>query len=329
MENFDITLVTKYLAGEASAEERRLVKEIKKAHPEAFKDFRKIWSAGKAADFDPTIRFDKAAAWEKTIARTDLPKLITSRPKVARVRGLGYWLPRIAALLIVGLAVSYLLQPGTSDTVKDIQFLAEAETQSLELPDGSAIDLRKGGNITYPDNFAEDRSIALEGVAFFNVAKDDAHPFIIRTDRLIVTVTGTSFYVDQQKEAVGVSTGSVKVEDRSNGQTILLSPGQSVVYDGENKVLSDIKPTEENQLFWKTGTLSFKDQRLDTVLITLESAYGANIEFELDAVRKCRFTGRFKGMALSTIIGDLATSLSLVTSARDSLSYEVLTSNCE
>lgn len=329
MENFDITLVTKYLAGEASDEERQLVKKMKKADPKAFKDFQKIWAAGEASSFDPEISFDKAAAWEKTIAQTDIPRKKENAPQMARVRGLNYWLTRVAAVLIIGLAVSYLLRPGTPDTIKDVQFLAEAEKQSLELPDGSSIDLQQGGNITYPANFEEDRTIALQGVAFFDVAKDTVHPFTIKTDRLLVTVTGTSFYVDQNKEAVGVSTGSVSVEDRRTGQTILLSPGQSVVYDGESQALSSITPTEENQLFWKTGTLSFKDQRLDTVLTALGSAYGANIEFDVEALRKCRFTGRFKEMSLATAIGELATSLSLEISEKDSLSYEVLASNCE
>jgi ferric-dicitrate binding protein FerR (iron transport regulator) len=329
MENFDINLVTKYLAGEASDEERLLVKKMKKSDPKAYKDFQKIWAAAESSSFDPGIRFDKTAAWEKTIAQTDIPEKEGNSPRTARVRGLGYWLPRIAALLVVGLAVSYLLRPGTPDAIKDIQFIAEAETQSLELPDGSAIDLRQGGNITYPANFEEDRSIALEGVAFFDVAKDNAHPFIIKTDRLTVTVTGTSFYVDQEKEAVGVSTGSVRVEDRSTGQTILLSPGESVVIDDESKTLSSITPTAENQLFWKTGTLSFKDQRLDTVLTTVGNAYGADFEFDVEAVRKCRVTARYKEMTLAAIIGELEGSMNIEISKQDSLTYIVPSSNCE
>jgi ferric-dicitrate binding protein FerR (iron transport regulator) len=329
MENFDIALVAKFLAGEASAEERLLVKKLKKANPKAFKDFQKIWTAGEASNFDPTIRFDKDAAWKKTLAQIDLPETAASSPQTARVRGLGYWLTRVAAVLIVGLAASYLLRPGTPDAIKEVQFFAEAKKQTLELPDGSAIDLRQGGNVTYPANFEEDRSISLEGVAFFDVAKDKVHPFTIKTDRLLITVTGTSFYVDETKEAVGVSTGSVRVEDRNTGQSILLSPGQSVNYDAKRKALSSITPTVENQLFWKTGTLFFKDQSLDTVFTILESSYGAVFEYNEEATRRCRFTGRYKDATLATIVGQLEASLSIEISKQDSLYYIVPTPNCE
>lgn len=67
---------------------------------------------------------------------------------------------------------------------------------SLTLADGTVIRLNADSRLQYPSEFSGDsRIVYLEGEAFFNVAKDKTKPFIVKTKKLDVEVTGTSFNV--------------------------------------------------------------------------------------------------------------------------------------
>jgi transmembrane sensor len=48
------------------------------------------------------------------------------------------------------------------------------------------------------------RRVALSGDAFFDVARDEARPFVIQGRMVEIEVLGTSFYVDAREEASSV-----------------------------------------------------------------------------------------------------------------------------
>ena len=65
------------------------------------------------------------------------------------------------------------------------------------LADGTTVHLNAGSKLTYPVRFAGKRRIVrLEGEAYFDVAGDENHPFVVQTHLGEITVLGTEFNVN-------------------------------------------------------------------------------------------------------------------------------------
>jgi ferric-dicitrate binding protein FerR (iron transport regulator) len=114
---------------------------------------------------------------------------------------------------------------------------------SVLLQDSSTVLLQPGSTLRYPQVFGKlKREVFLEGEAFFQVAKQSGHPFLVYTKNIVTQVLGTSFNVrtDPQKQEleVAVRTGRVQVYEQSSvlqkkdkkGNGVLLLPNQKVVY---------------------------------------------------------------------------------------------------
>ncbi|SFD56815.1 FecR family protein [Chitinophaga sp. CF118] len=105
---------------------------------------------------------------------------------------------------------------------------APGSRKVITLSDGSVIHLNAGTQLTIPGDYGvKERRLILSGEAFFEVATDPRHPFIINTGNVNTTVLGTSFniraYKGQEEWQIAVATGKVKVADTVSRQ--LLSDG--------------------------------------------------------------------------------------------------------
>ena len=72
----------------------------------------------------------------------------------------------------------------------------------LQLSDGTIVHLNSGTTLKYPVKFiaSGNRQVFLDGEAFFDVAKDKTHPFVVNADNLNVRVLGTHFNVSNYPE---------------------------------------------------------------------------------------------------------------------------------
>ena len=95
-----------------------------------------------------------------------------------------------AAVILLCLSVGtvYLyMQPTSLQTVSTM-----AETRNVILPDGSSVLLNRHSSLSYPKRFKSDnREVQLTGEAYFEVSKDQKHPFIVQTEHINVQVLGT------------------------------------------------------------------------------------------------------------------------------------------
>jgi hypothetical protein len=107
--------------------------------------------------------------------------------------------------------------------------LADDGVRTDTLPDGTVVTLNRQAHIAYltglKDKKDDGRTIRLEGEAFFAVAPDASHPFIVRANDITVRVLGTSFNISSQPGSteVTVETGAVRVSRA--GDSILLPAG--------------------------------------------------------------------------------------------------------
>lgn len=71
------------------------------------------------------------------------------------------------------------------------------------LADGTTVHLNAGSKLLYPVRFVGKRRIVtLEGEAYFDVRKDEEHPFVVRTRFGEVTVLGTAFNINADRKSV-------------------------------------------------------------------------------------------------------------------------------
>ena len=165
---------------------------------------------------------------------------------------------------------------------------------AITLDDGTKVWINAGSRLKYPVSFNDKvREITLEGEAYFEVTKD-SRPFIVKTLYNQVKVLGTSFgitaYENEQISYTTLVTGKVAVKNEQN-QEIQINPGQQVMADNNGKMLKREVDVDE-YVGWKSGKYHFRNQRLETIMNTLERWYDIEVEFENEKLKDILFTGK-------------------------------------
>ncbi|WP_326992407.1 FecR family protein [Chitinophaga sp. 212800010-3] len=204
------------------------------------------------------------------------------RPAVpSRIRSLYAKYAAAAAVLILLTAGAWWLE--TRSSLKKHELAAnDGKIKSLELPDHSTVTLRQGARIRYVNGYHHNqRIVELEGEAFFDIANDPDHPFLVRTpNKSIIEVLGTSFTVQTGADstAVTVASGSVKLGLENDTTAIVLASGQRGVWgNGQLYAQNNNNP---NYIAWKTGILQFNDLPLVDILPQLADFYAKDIRID-------------------------------------------------
>lgn len=137
-------------------------------------------------------------------------------------------------------------------------FEAANGLENVTLSDGSQVQLNLGTELVY-SHYKDQRRVTLKnGEAFFKVAHDRDHPFIVRAGGGQVRVTGTQFNVWEYEEQVRVILleGSVQISSDGVHASAPLSPGMQASFrqgDVAPKIAA-INPAD-NALAWRQGKL--------------------------------------------------------------------------
>ncbi|MEJ6980612.1 FecR domain-containing protein [Pedobacter sp. P351] len=175
----------------------------------------------------------------------------------------------------------------------------------LVLPDGSKVWLNSDSKLTFPVVFSgKDRTVELEGEAYFEVAKNKKKPFRVSANGTEVKVLGTSFNVKAYHNEEHVSTtlleGSVTVANSK--QSKMLVPGQqSISYKGRSEI--DIAQINaEEAIAWKSGYFIFDNQDIKSIMTIISRWYDVEVEYNLSS-NDDRFVGTFsRSVNLSEIL---------------------------
>lgn len=154
------------------------------------------------------------------------------------------------------------------------------------LSDGTSVDLNAGTEFRFPSRFPNigNRVVELKGEAFFEVAKDKKHPFIVHTKNLDVQVLGTQFnvsaYQEEFKTNVVLVEGSVEIDFQASADGLsntVLIPGEMAVHNSQTNTndVSGVLP--EIYTSWKDGKLIFRNIEFDQLLKRLERHYNVKI----------------------------------------------------
>ncbi len=185
----------------------------------------------------------------------------------------------------------------------------------IVLSDGTKVHLNAESQLTYPICFSDkERIVQVEGEAYFDVAPDKEHPFIVQTPHTSIRVTGTSFnvraYADEEIESTTLISGGVKIS--SGNEVFELIPDQHYTYNKKTNTNTVTNVNTELYTSWESGSFIFLNVPLENVMSYLSKWYGFKYTFEDETAKQVRIgasLNRYKNM--NPII-DMITELNLV-----------------
>jgi len=321
-----IQLVLKHLDSQASPAEQAALQSWLEADPQnrlEYQVLEKIWNdSGRSL---ATHSFDVEAALDKVRGRLNLADgvagdvnrevvmgvdrgMVDVNRETATVRVFP-WKRALAAasvLLVIGAAAWWIrVRSGAGQT----SIHAATANETVTLPDGSLVHLRKGATLSYLAS-PGDRTVELSGEAFFEPKADAVTPFRIRTVRAVFQDIGTSFLVNDQpaSDELTVITGKVKFSEKDNlSNSLVLTGGQKALLSGSS--FTAITPTgDPNVLAWKTEILDFKDQPLRDVAADIADYYQTAIAIDPSLAEKAgtiKVTARFERQPLKEVLEEV------------------------
>ena len=165
-----------------------------------------------------------------------------------------------------------------AETLSDMIRTPAGGQFQVTLSDGTRVWLNASSSLKYPESFSDSlRKVVLTGEGYFEVAKNESHPFIVTVGNDEVRVLGTHFnvnaYPDNSETVVTLAEGSVKL----NGSE-LLRPGQQGSIDNTGKIVTG--PADlETALAWKDGQFIFKMTPLQDLMKQVSHWYDAKIVY--------------------------------------------------
>lgn len=156
------------------------------------------------------------------------------------------------------------------------------KTFEVVLADGSKVWLNAESRLEYPSRFTGDnRVVKLYGEAYFQIAKDETHPFIVETDGLQTVVLGTEFNMKNYNNMtphVTLIKGSVKVCNTHNNRSIMLSPGENVRLS-EDGSFTKQEVDVDAYIYWRDGYFYFDNISFADIMQEIGRWYNVNVVF--------------------------------------------------
>lgn len=169
--------------------------------------------------------------------------------------------------------------------------------QNVPLSDGTVIKLNNHSKIIYPERFSgKSREVFLEGEAYFDVAHNKKHPFIVHAGELKIRVLGTKFTVNASSQAPQITAtlleGSIEVSN--DKKQMLMKPSQQLKYDvnSGNMLLTELN-NASREIRWTQNVWVLTETPLLDICQRLEHLFNVKIIIMNDELIGKSFTGEF------------------------------------
>ncbi len=287
----DDIFLSRWINGELSAEELREFQ----SHPE-YEYYVKIMAGADALDLKD---YDVEKELE-TIKSKRSHKKIKKSGSVIKL-----W-PYVAAAASIAIILGlFLFNSNQSYTAN------YGEQLAVTLPDGSEMILNAKSEASFnEDNWQENRTVTLEGEAFFKVKKGSK--FTVTTKNGEVSVLGTQFNVQSQNTYFEVACFEGKVSVAHNTSKEILTAGKA--YRNLGNDAPEAWTFEAQEPSWITKTSSFRSVPIKYVFKELQEQYDLQIDAKgID--QSVIYTGTFPNdnieVALTTVFSTLGIEYSL------------------
>ena len=281
----------KYLGGEANETELQQllqwVNESPSNRSELFNE-KDIWEAS------ALLTNSKHYQIETELLRFN--KTITGKKKIL----IPNWV-RIAAMLILAIGTGWLIRDqliiqfnnNELSELKEI-VVPKGQMSQVFLADGTRIWVNADSKVTVPAVFSDhERSVTLEGEAFFEVAKDKSRPFHVKTENQLIEVLGTSFNVRAYpgSDFIQTTLKEGKIKLNTPNDEIILAPGEQSEMDRLTGKLNIKKVNTNFYDSWKEGRYEFENENLIEVFKLLERWYDIELIYDASQFKNMYFSG--------------------------------------
>jgi len=166
---------------------------------------------------------------------------------------------------------------------------------SVTLTDGTIVWLNSSSTLRIdkdPEHVI--RRVALDGEAYFKVAKDPRHPFVVETDVFDVKVLGTEFDISAYKGEIWSTSlvqGSVAITRKTGEEITVLKPMTKAEFKDGGLVISYVN---SDSYLWKEGILFFDNQPLRDIFNGLAKHFDLRMDLSSYNGGEARYTGKFR-----------------------------------
>jgi ferric-dicitrate binding protein FerR (iron transport regulator) len=297
------SLIIKYLAGEANDDEQKQLALWRKENPandSLFLHSETIWNEARPQ----TIDLQTDAAWQK------VRKQIGSA-KTLRLSFSGKYVAMAAAVVFIAAIWVYYSVSGSS---VQTYYTSAHQIKTITLPDNSTVTLNENSKLTFEPWSDNERTVKLQGEAFFEISPNPQKPFIISTSRTSTRVLGTSFivkaYEHDTQDILHVFTGKVLFKSMGSGKEVIAIANDEAIAGNSGNVSMD-ENADINAFAWQTHQLLFSNTRMSEVIHTLEKTFNVTIKCENENILRCHFTGEFKDAKLEQVLQVICKTLDL------------------
>lgn len=284
-------------------------------------------------DADPEHRAALDAlhrAWERAeLARHD-PEILAWRERALRKRG---WREAFGGRAIAAALMVAVLGAGATWGVTSTGLLTgywrfsaqefhtdHGQRATFTLPDGSKVTLNTDSQLRTRAADGKRQVYLDKGQAFFRVAHDASHPFVVHAAGRTVTAIGTAFdvRVEGRKLEVTLVEGKIRVEapvppaPAPKGKAPAEAPAPVVqateMTAGSQLVAADprgwtVRPADTaRETSWLAGRLMFENETLATVADEFSRYSDQRIVFDDPALADERITGTFRSGDVGTFV---------------------------
>lgn len=332
-----IELLTRKMAGELSSNELLELNDILSSYPEACHEdevFRQIWNS-KPEEEDVAVFYERHKNKYRDSLKFAGEKYFTSGFKNRLIRYKLFAVASILAIIIIAGVFGYQ-NSFSKNSFKQI-IAGKGVRKLLTLPDGTKVWLNADSRLTYDPEMTEakQRLVTLTGEAYFDVAHDKQHPFIINANMITVKVLGTAFnikaYPGDPKCETTLIKGSVEltINDGSK-QMFTLKPSEKIALineedksytttndhprNGKTLLIEHVTPMagEDGEYIpetsWTENRLVFENETLEDIALKLERWYNIKISITNEEAANYHFTGSFT----NETIGQVLTAMQLI-----------------
>lgn len=177
----------------------------------------------------------------------------------------------------------------------------------ITLYDGTKVWLNSGTIFKYPVVFSSTtRDVYIEGEAYFDVAKDKKHPFVVSSGQLKINVLGTKFnvcaYPEDNELSATLDEGSIKAVNTANSKDVILIPGEQLVLNRETNKMKLFHVNSQLYTSWKEGMLKFENAPFEELVKKMERWYDVKIIVDKSINTKEHYTMTIKTESLREML---------------------------
>jgi transmembrane sensor len=308
-------LLARYLAGDASLEERRQVERWVSeapAHQAELERLRAVWVR------PPAGQWNLDRAWTRVEERLEQPvRYSWAGVPLALAAG-------VALLLGAGLLWRVITIRESNPALPNIVSTGAGERRSIELADGSTLILAPNSEIRIASFGKDERRVDLTGEGWFEVRHDASRPFRVYAGGTVTQDLGTEFSVRTLPGQAGVrvvlvsGSASLRRDGSPESSAVVLEPRDVAVLEPDDSAARvQENPTVEALVSWRTGTVSFQDAPVDSVLTELSRWYGRAFSLGDSSAAGRRFSGPLRIDNLDEALEVLTLSLGLIAERLD------------